>query len=74
MKFNLKTAVILSLVLTILFLIFSKRTSGMVSLGMECLDKPIDSKIACVTYDPDYPLAGDMTEDGLKKFCCKTKS
>jgi hypothetical protein len=70
MKFNLKTAIILALIITIVFLMLSKRTSGMDS--DKCNAKPIDAKIACITAYPDYPLAGDMIENGAKKYCCKS--
>lgn len=37
-----------------------------------CNPTPVDAKIACVTVYPEFPLAGDMVEDGKKKYCCKS--
>jgi len=71
---NLKNAVVAVLVLVILYLVFKRRSSGGPNPPppANCDPTPVDAKIACVTAKPDFPLAGDMIENGTKKYCCKS--
>jgi len=74
MKFSLKNAVAIGLVLAILYLLFMRRSSGGPNppAPANCDPEPVDAKIACVTAKPKFPLAGDMINDGKQKYCCKS--
>lgn len=71
---KLKNAVVVILVLGILFLLFKRRASGLTSPAppANCDPTPVDAKIACVTAKPNFPLAGDMINNGTQKYCCKS--
>ena len=73
MKFSLKNSVAIVLVLAILYLLYKRRPSGLDSKPpANCDPEPVDAKIACVTAKPQFPLAGDMINDGKQKYCCKS--
>lgn len=74
LKFSLKDIVTLVLVLAILYLLFRRQVSGGPNPAppANCDPEPVDAKIACVTAKPQFPLAGDMIENGTKKYCCKS--
>jgi hypothetical protein len=74
MKFSLKNAVAIALVLAILYLLYTRRMSGGPNPPppANCDPTPVDAKIACVTAKPSFPLAGDMINNGTQKYCCKS--
>jgi len=74
MKFSLKNAVAIVLVLAILYLLYKRKSSGLTTPPppANCDPSPVDAKIACVTAKPNFPLAGDMINDGKQKYCCKS--
>lgn len=73
MKLSLKNAVTIGLVLLILYLLYKRRPSGLDSKPpANCDPEPVDAKIACVTAKPQFPLAGDMINNGTQKYCCKS--
>lgn len=73
MKFSLKNAVAIVLVLAILYLLYKRKSSGLTTPPpANCDPTPVDAKIACVTAKPNFPLAGDMINNGTQKYCCKS--
>lgn len=36
-----------------------------------CNPTPIASTQACTDVYPDFPVVGDVVENGTKKYCCK---
>jgi len=73
MKFSLKDTVAIALVIAILYLLFKRRMSGLnPPPPANCDPTPVDAKIACVTAKPNFPLAGDMINNGTQKYCCKS--
>jgi hypothetical protein len=74
MKFNLRDSVTIVLVLAIIYLLVRRQTSRGPNPPppANCDPNPIDAKIACITAKPNFPLAGDMIENGTKKYCCKS--
>lgn len=70
----MKLIAILVLVLIAVYIVYTRRSSGGPNPPppANCDPTPIDAKIACITAKPDFPLAGDMIENGTKKYCCKS--
>lgn len=72
----MKTAIIVVLVLVIAFLLLTPRMSCADPVSSpvpsNCDPNPIDSKIACSTAKPDFPVVGDMINNGAQKYCCKS--
>jgi hypothetical protein len=71
---KLKDIAILVLVLIVIYIVYTRRSSGGPNPPppANCDPTPVDAKIACITAKPDFPLAGDMIENGAKKYCCKS--
>jgi hypothetical protein len=75
MKFNLKDAVIIALVITIVIMLMkASRRSYADPVGeLDCQTEPIVASKICSEVYPDYPEVGEMIEDGAKKYCCRKK-
>jgi len=74
----MKTAIIVLVVLILIlaFLLLRPRLSradpATPPVPSNCDPNPIDSKIACATGKPGFPVVGDMINDGAQKYCCKS--
>ena len=75
MKFNLKDAVIIALVITIIVMLMkgSRRSYADPVSELDCQTEPIVASKVCSEVYPDYPEVGEMIEDGAKKYCCRKK-
>jgi len=75
MKFNLKDAVIIALIVTIVIMLMkgSRRSYADPVSELDCQKEPVAASKVCSEVYPDYPEVGDMIENGAKKYCCKKK-
>lgn len=39
--------------------------------GPTCHETPVSAETLCSNAYPDYPMVGDLIEDGAMKYCCK---
>lgn len=61
----------LVLLVLVLFVLSIQTYRSQYTVPDYCNPTPIDATQACSTVYPEFPVVGDVIENGTKKYCCK---